>query len=264
MSRVRYASSLRDLERARQLGDGILESTVRSIRCAYETDSEVAQAVVPRPLEALTDPMVHVSFSMLAMSISPEVSVEIGAASFGVGVHYDGREGIYPLTMLVTTEAAVIAGRERFGEPNKLARIDFELRGERVAARVERMGIEFLAVRAEHAELLKPREQTDELYCFKAFPGCQPDKGFDQDPQLVRLEWRHRFERVVRLEGSLELVDSPFDPVADLPVRRMVSLEYTEGRTRSSGRVLRPVPGDWLLPFLQQRNDDPEIEGLDV
>ncbi len=264
MSRVRYAKSLRDLERARQLGDEILESTVRSIRCVYETDSEVAQAVVPRPLEAMTDPMVHVSFSRVAMSISPEISVEIGAASFGVGVHYDGRQGIYPLTLPTTTEAAVIAGRERFGEPRKLARIDFELSGERVAARVERMGVEFLAVRAKHAEVLEPREQTEEIYCFKAFPGCQPDKGFDQDPQLVRLEWHHRFERVVRLEGSLELVDSPFDPVADLPVRRMVSLEYTEGQCRSSGRVLRPVPGDWLLPFLHQRNDDPGIEGLDA
>jgi len=59
MSRVRYAKSLRDLERAGELGGGFLESTVRSIRCVYETDSEVAQAVVPRPLEALTDPMVH-------------------------------------------------------------------------------------------------------------------------------------------------------------------------------------------------------------
>jgi len=264
MSRVRYVKSLRDLERVSSRADGTVESAVRSIRCVYETDSEVAQAVVPRPLEALTDPMVHVSFSTLAISISDESSVEIGAASFGVGVHYDGREGIYPLTMPITSEAAVIAGRERFGEPRKLARIDFELSGERVSARVERMGIEFLAVRAAHQQVLTPREQTEELYCFKAFPGCQPDKGFDQDPQLVRLEWRHRFERVVRLEGSLELVDSCFDPVADLPVRRMVSLEYTEGQTRSSGRVLRPVPGDWLLPFLHQRSDEAGIEGLDV
>jgi acetoacetate decarboxylase len=198
------------------------------------------------------------------MSVSAEIDVEIGAASFGVGVHYDGREGIYPLTMPITSEAAVIAGRERFGEPRKLARIEFELRRERVAARVERMGVEFLAVRAERKQELTPREQTEEVYCFKAFPGCQAEKGFDQDPQLVRLEWRHRFERVVRLEGSLELVDSPFDPVVDLPVRRMVSLEYTEGQTRSSGRVLRPVPGDWLLPFLHQRNDEAGVEGLDV
>ena len=94
MSRVRYAKSLRDLERASALADGTVESTVRSIRCVYETDSEVAQAVVPRPLEALTDPIVHVSFSKLAITVSAEIGVQIGAASFGVAVHYDGREGI--------------------------------------------------------------------------------------------------------------------------------------------------------------------------
>ena len=33
------------------------------------------------------------------------------------------------------------------------------------------------------------------------------------------------------------------------------------GVTQDSREV---VPGDWLLPFLHQRNDDPEIEGIEV
>ena len=80
----------------------------------------------------------------------------------------------------------------------------------------------------------------------------------------MRLEWRHDFEHVWRLDGEIELCDSPFDQVADLPVRQMVEFEYTEGTTLSSGRVLRPVPGDWLLPFLHQRYDDPSVEGMEV
>lgn len=40
------------------------------------------------------------------------------------------------------------------------------------------------------------------------------------------------------------LRDSPFDPVADLIVRRLVRMEYEKGRTESNGKVLRSVPGD--------------------
>jgi len=43
-----------------------------------------------------------------------------------------------------------------------------------------------------------------------------------------------------------------------------VRMEYEEGTTESSGRVLRSVPGEWLLPFLHQRYDDPGAEGREV
>ena len=77
----------------------------------------------------------------------------------------------------------------------------------------------------------------------------------------MRLEWRHAHSEVRRAEGELVLRESPFDPVADLPVRRLVRMEYEEGTTESNGRVLRSVPGEWLLPFLHQRYDDPGAEG---
>lgn len=276
MGRVRYAKSIRDLERdAASLGRG-LSSTVSSIRCVYETDAEAAHAVVPKPLEATHIPEVCVSFASIAMHVSPDVTIEIRSASFGVRVVYDGMLGSYPLTMPMSSEQAVLGGRERFGEPKKLAEIEFERASGSsrssgssrdsgsVSASVERMGVRYLAAIGVLRERLGPRDETEYAYCFKAFPSCQEGKGFDCDPQLVRLEWQHRYERVWRLEGGLELVDSPFDPVVDLPVRRIAEFEYTEGTTVSSGRVLRPVPGDWLLPFIHQRYDAPHVEGVDV
>ncbi|MCP4904701.1 MAG: acetoacetate decarboxylase family protein [bacterium] len=248
--------------------EGTLTSAVRSIRCIYETDAEVAQAVVPKPLEACVQPEMYLSFASVAMQVSPDVTLEIRSASFGVRVDYDDKPGYYLITMPMSSEAAVVGGRERFGEPKKLAEIEFDgsggAGGEAVSASVERMGIRYLAAIGNRVEDLGAREQTEYGYCFKAFPSCDANKGFDQDPQLVRLEWRHRFDRVWRLEGGIELWDSPFDPVADLPMRRLVEFEYTEGTTASSGRVLRPVPGDWLLPFIHQRYDEPQTEGVEV
>ncbi len=270
MSRVRYAKSVRDLERGEGSGadfarlEHLENSRVRSIRCVYETDSEVAQAVVPKPLEASVQSEVCLSFAVVETRLSPDVTVQIRSASFGVRVDYNDKPGCYFLTMPTSSDQVVVRGRERFGEPRKIADIDFGGEGVEVFASVERMGIRYLAARAIRVEELGPREVLEYGYCFKAFPSAVAGKGFDQDPQLVRLEWRHDFERVWRLDGELELRDSPFDPVADLPIRRIVEFEYTEGTTRRSGRVLRPVPGDWLLPFLHQKHDDPEVEGLDV
>ena len=47
---------------------------------------------------------------------------------------YDGVEGIWLLTMPMTSEQAVIGGRETYGEPKKIAQIDFARNGERVSA----------------------------------------------------------------------------------------------------------------------------------
>ena len=57
---------------------------------------------------------------------------------------------------------------------------------------------------------------------------------------------------------------SPIDPVADLPVRRLLRLEYERGRSESNGRVLRSVPSEWLLPFWHGRYDDASGVGVEV
>jgi len=264
MARVRWVKTLEQVKRAADANPEFLPSTVRSIRCVYETEPAIAAAVVPRPLVPAARPEVCVTFSHVAMELGPGVTFEIGSAIFGVRASYDGAEGIYLLTMPMTAEQAVIPGRETYGEPKKIAAIDFTAEGDRVAARVTRMGIPYLGVAGTLGESLGAREFTEIAYCVKAFPSCEKGKGFDQEPLLVRLEWRHHQERVQRVAGALTLRESPFDPVADFPVRRLVRLEYEVGRTESSGSVLRALPGEWLLPFLHQRYDDPSAEGIEV
>ena len=285
MSRVRYAKGLRDLENADRDAAEIVGQRIRRVRCTYETDSEVAQAVVPKPLEANVASEICVSFISMTKHMTPDVTIEVQFAHFGVRVDYDGKPGSYLLTVPMSSEREVHLGREQFGEPAKLAEIEFALDDSashsegnvapdsnapaseeigRLRASATRMGVCFLEATGKRLEELGPRSGIEYGYCFKAFPGCVPGKGFDHDPQLVRLEWNFDFTRVWRLEGEIQLTDSPFDPVADLPVRRIVDFEYAEGIMKRSGRALRPVPGDWLTPFIHQRYDEPEVEGVDI
>ncbi len=265
MPKVRYVKTLEQVKRAQQANAEFLESTVRTLRTVYETDREIAKAVLPRPLEPTTAPEVHLHVSEITMHLAPGLDMRIGSAIFGVGAVYDGVPGIYLLTMPMTTEQAVVPGRETFGEPKKIAAIDLRRSGDDLVGTVSRMGTTYVEVRGRISDPLGPRKITDHAYCYKAAPSCEQGKAFDYDPLLVRLEWRHEHDRVHRIAGGeVILRESPFDPVADIRVRRILRMEYEEGRTQSNGAVLRSVPGDWLLPFLHQRYDDVSGDGVDV
>ena len=268
MPRVRWVKGLDELKQARE-GRKPLSSTVRSIRTHYETDPAVARAVLPRPLEPAARPEVQLTVSQVSIHVSPEITFEIGSAIFGVAARYDGTEGLYLLTMAMTSEPAVVGGRETYGEPKKIADIRCNLgdaaRGAQLGATVTRMGIPYIELRGSVGADLGPRDFTEHAFCFKAMPSCEPDKALDADPLLVRLEWAHRQTRTARIDGGeIILRDSPFDPVADLPVRRLLRMEYAEGTTGSCGRVLRSIPGEWLLPFLHGRYDEPGVRGIEA
>jgi acetoacetate decarboxylase len=264
MARVRWVKSLEQVKRAAEANPEFLPSSVRSIRCVYETDPAIVAAVIPRPLVPAARPEVCVTFSHVAMELGPGVSFEIGSAIFGVRASYDGVDGIYLLAMPMTAEQAVVPGRETYGEPKKIAAIELSAEGDRVAAKVTRMGVTYLEASGTLGQSLGARDLSEIAYCVKAFPSCERGKGFDQEPLLVRLNWHHQQKSVQRVIGELTLRESPFDPVADLPVRKLVNLEYEVGRTQSNGEVLRAIPGEWLLPFLHGRYDDPANEGIEV
>lgn len=264
MSILRYVKTPAQIAAAAETNPEFLNSRVRSVRCVYETDPKIAAALVPQPLKPTARPEVCVTFSHVAMQITPEFTFEIGSAVFGVKASYEGVEGIYIVTMPMTAEAAVVGGRETFGEPKKIADIPFKRDGDRVTSSVARMGMTYLSVEGRIGAKLPAREFTEHAYCYKAFPSCEHGKAFDYDPLLVRLEWRQKHDIVHALDGKLTLGDSPLDPVADVPVRKLVRLEYEEGTTQSNGTVLRSVPGEWILPFLHGRYDDTSGAGIEI
>lgn len=264
MSQLRWVKGPEELARARENNPEFLSSTVRSIRSVYETDPALVKAVIPQPLETGERPEVQLTLSQVSIHVSPELTIEIGSAIFGVTARYEGDEGLYLLTMPMTTEAAVVGGRETYGEPKKIADIAFHLEEPSIGGTVTRMGIPYMELRGRVLEETGAREFTEHAYCYKVNPSCEPDQTLDHDPLLVRLEWKHHQTRSARMEGEVILRESPFDPVADLPVRRLVRMEYEEGSTESNGRVLRSVPGEGFLPFLHGRYDEPGVQGIQV
>jgi acetoacetate decarboxylase len=263
MARLRYVKTLDQVKKARENDQEFLSSSMRQIRAEYETDEQIYRALIPKPLEPTARPIVCVTFTDIAMHL-PSRTIAIGAAIFGVKASYDGVEGVNLITMPMTTEQSVVPGRETYGEAKKIAQIELHKDGNRVRASVSRMGFTYLSAEGTIGKEIGPREFTQHGYCFKMFPSCEQHKAFDFDPLLIRLNWLQKHTGSWQLEGTLTLGESPLDPVADVPVRRLTRFEYEEGTTQSNGRVLRSVPEEWMLPILHQRYDDVSGEGLEL
>ncbi len=281
MARLRYVKTLEQVKKAQEANPEFLQSSMRQIRCEYETDPEIYRALVQKPFEPVETPTICCTFTDIAMHLSPENTMKIGAAVFGVKVRYDGKEGVNLITMPMTTEQSVVPGRETYGEAKKIAQIEFSKEpsaqraegersrgtrdGDRVSASVSRMGFTYLSAEGTLGEELGPREFTQTGFCLKMFPSCEQGKAFDSDPLLVQLNWLQKHTGAWKLEGGgLTLGESPLDPVADVPVRRLTRFEYEEGQTQSNGKVLRSLPAEWVLPILHQRYDDVSGDGVEV
>jgi acetoacetate decarboxylase len=253
---VRYGARPPEAQRNREVEatSGQIWST--AVTAIFETDLDVIRAVLPPPLEP-SEALARIRFATVNMGTGIPV---FGAGWFGVRARHGSQEGEYALFMPMTSEQATVGGRETYGEPKKIGAVAIDVDGDQVHAHIERLGFPLADVRGTlgAAVDIAPRDKTD--FYFKLSPS--PDgKGFDTEPALVHVH-RHEEAREGRtIDGTLSLHDSPIDPIADIPVGRMVSLQFAQVTTTQHGEVVERVPADWLLPFVHQRYDDLSVLG---
>jgi len=255
MTTVRYGA--RAVQVNREIEAKKADIWSEAVTALYETDPETVAAVLPPPLEPGPEPLVRITITRVEMPGLPA----FGAGWIGVQARHEDRLGEYPIFMPMTTEQSVIGGREINGEPKKLAEVEVTRDGDQVAARIARMGFTVCEVTGrvtgprENYEL----EKTD--FWFKLSPSCEEPGVLDQDPLLVYGEKTERTRVYEAIEGELILKEAPLDPVADLVVRRLVDINWTERASTQVGRVIGPVPRANLEPFMHQRYDDISVLG---
>jgi acetoacetate decarboxylase len=252
MARARYAARPEEELVDREVEATSVDVWATTLVAVYRTDPEVVASVLPPPVETPAEPLVKITVATVEI---PGLPV-FGAGSFSVRARHEGTDGWYALFMPMSTEQSVTGGRETFGEPKKLGQVDLDLEGDRVSGTVTRMGTTVIEVAGRRGAELDPGgEETRTDFYFKFLPA--PDgKGFDHDPALV---YCHRTERTRArwaVDGTVTLRESFFDPVADLPVRQLVSIELAERASHQRGEIHSTVPGEWIRPYAHQRYDD--------
>ncbi|MFD5796950.1 acetoacetate decarboxylase family protein [Streptomyces diastatochromogenes] len=253
MARVRYgARTEREIAATRTASARLPDIWSTGVVAVWETDPDAVAAVLPPPLKPTGNPLVRVNISKVDLPGYP-----LGAGSFAVAATHGEVGGWYPLVMPMTHERALTGGREVFGEPKKLGEVTVEREDLSVRASLARHGIAFVEVRgAVSGELPLPDPSRKTDFYFKFLPAVD-GSGFDADPVLVHCVRHEKVRRLERITGDVVLRESPYDPVADLPVLRLREITIGEKTSDQRGRVVERVDAQALLPYVHQRYDDP-------
>lgn len=252
MGRIRYGARTPEELEDREVRATSIGAWSTSLTAIFETDPDAVAAVLPPPLAPTDQPLVRVSVSTVDLG---EGRPPFGAGTFAVQAQHEGTVGNYPLVMPMTTEQSVIGGRETFGEPKKLADVSLVLDGASAVGTVTRLGTTFIELRGTAGDELDVTDGTRTDFYFK-FLRSPDGKGFDAEPSLVYCHREETTRGARAVDGEVILRESRFDPVADLPVRRLVSMTLSEKRAIQRGEIVTRVPSEWLLPFAHQRYDD--------
>jgi acetoacetate decarboxylase len=191
----------------------------------YRTDPDALRAVIPEPL-AFTEPLVKYEFIRMPDSTGFGDYTESGQV---IPVTYQGKAGAYVHSMYLNDEGPIAGGREIWGFPKKLG--EPSLRTDKdtllgtldygsVRVAVGTMGFKFQALDIAKVKtaLLEPN------YLLKIIPHV------DCTPRICELV-RYRLEDVT-VKGAwtgpagLELFDHALAPVAELPVREVISATH--------------------------------------
>ncbi len=170
---IRYAAMTAEPEAP--AGD---QMVAKNLVALYETDADLIASVLPRPLVP-TDPIVRVTLAQVDM---PGAAEPLGAGTFAVKCRHDELDGFYDLLMIMNREAAVVGGRETFGEPKKLGHASLRHDGREVSGVMGRMGVDLVEITGRVVEDLEP-QPYNERYAFYFKFLLDPAGGrFDGDP----------------------------------------------------------------------------------
>lgn len=260
MTTIRYGARPTEKRRNREVEATAAEIWSKTLMCHFRTDPEVIAAVLPEPLKVSDDPLVRVSIAQVNMGGGRE---PFGAGTFAVSCRHGDMLGSYPLVMPMTTEQAVVGGRETYGEPKKLSQMGLERDGDSVRGWAARLGTEFIELHGTVVEELDPPEDDVRYdFYFKFLPSPDGD-GLDHDAALVHCKRVEKTRKIERIRGEVILRDSQFDPVADFPVLDVVDMYLAERAVVQTGEIVDRVPAENVLPFVHQRYDDLSPTGSD-
>lgn len=192
---------------------------------SYETDMDALRAVVPEPLEVI-DPIVKYEFIKMPDSSGFGSYTESGQVAH---VSYEGETGSYVHSMYLDVLSPIVAGRELWGFPKKLATVSLEvdddtlvgkLRYDNIYVAIGTMGYKFHPLDHEECK----RGLAAPGFLLKMIPHVD---GSLRVCELVR----YRIENIVIKSAwtgpaALQFFAHALAPVTDLPIKKILSASH--------------------------------------
>lgn len=230
----------------------------------WQTKPDIIKRLLPPPLKPAEMPII---FAFVADYPRTNFGSIYKEAAVFLSCEYGGIEGGYCLAMPVTDDMALVAGREVFGYPKKLANIHFRKEKRDVEGWSERHGTRYFEVKAklngrpnspEFIQLVAERtggtpggskDIIQVCYNYKHFPS--PDGNyFDYKPRLIREEVVFRPSELKLGSAQLILQSSESDPWGELEIEEILGAIYLKGtNSMLKGYVVAELEHEKFIPY---------------
>jgi acetoacetate decarboxylase len=201
------------------------------------------------PLEPAEEPLVS---AMVGRWQSNCVGDYDGGAIY-VSAAHEGVEATYVLAMYMSTDQAIIFGRDIFGEPKKQSTSGLNRAGSRMTGWIHR-GIRLIDLEADLTTDNGPVETSGANFNFKAQPASD-GSGLEDDAVLTFAEFDMSLTTSLSGTGTVRLGGTIHDPLDEIEVVEVRQATYIEGTLAARCRSIARTPADEFLPFAYGRLD---------
>ncbi len=224
---------------------------------------EIIKKLIPPPLKPSKIPLVH---AFIANYPQTNFGLPYKECAIFLRVEYNGAKGNYCLSMPVTNDMAMAAGREYFGFPRKIAFIELKHNGNEIEGWAERLGTIFFHAKLKitgrfneddtmklllSEEILKLNGRVPILnhYSFKHYNSPE-FFTFEHKTRLIK-EITEIKPKVLKLgEAEIKLDSSIHDPWAEIENVRLLGGIYYEGDySMQKGIVIDEIDPEITRPY---------------
>jgi acetoacetate decarboxylase len=219
------------------------------LKIDYPTDPKQLAALLPPGIEPSRHSNVHLSIYCVPVPDEPEYGIVVSADA-----EYRGTPGFYALAYGIDQESAVYISKDMNGQPKVLAEIEYYRMGKAVRARCSHHGYTFVEFAGTAAGALPlPETQLEHEWWIKvsrAVGGAE--KSYDFPPHVVMVKAAYRPIYREKLDAELRLLESPWDPIAELlPIRGPVTAYLSTALPTLREITLEgPLDPDAFWPFV--------------
>ena len=198
----------------------------QALSIKFETDPDAALEILPASLALREPACANLSFYWYPFTTFGPYHEAI----LRLYAEHDGKPLTYVAHIYVDTEPPMLAGREVWGFPKKLAKIGFERDKDMVFGWLERPASVRLAtavMRPEHTA--GPLGSNGPTTGLRIIPSADPKTGRPALAELVAADTQHTIREAWEGPGSVSFPDrSVLDPVDRFPVKQILKAIYME------------------------------------
>ena len=190
----------------------------------FETDPEVLRRLVPEPL---TPNKENHMFCSVTDFMSSGFGRYLEAHIFTHAI-YKRRLVNYSIYLILDNDVAICGGREIWGFPKKLGRLEMNMRDDVVSAKVERGGITLIEVAVQLSQLVAPEELsgTAEWFTRKVVPSVSLKLPPEVDQLTSTTLTNIAIREVYKGPGTVSFGTSPADRFSEIPVNKVLGGYY--------------------------------------